>query len=296
MSAPVLVSASNIEQKTHVSEEILRQWRLNFGFPLPVHGSNGRRGYSQEQVDQIVLIRQLLELGIKPSVIVGQPLGHLECLFASLQSKGSEEEFSAEIRNAIALVENGQFENLMAHLQAQRAYRSLSEFVEQIAGPFMEAVGEAWALGRIAVYQEHLCTDIMSRLLSAELTRLQNASDGTRILFASPIHELHALGNLMARCVLADHGANCIGLGSPMSNADIVRAVNAWQAEIVALSFSFSYPSEKLRPLLENLAELLPLDMKIWVGGAGARVLIPQPLHRVEVFSDLQAPVLALKA
>ena len=160
----------------------------------------------------------------------------------------------------------------------------------------MDAVGEAWSQGVIAVYQEHLCTDVVIRHLSSALANTRSQKDQPRILLATPTDELHALGMLMARCVLSDQGATCIGVGPQTPMSELAAAATSWKADIVGVSFSFSYPTQRVRPLITHLRTLLPSRVSIWVGGSGAKHLQQEPPEGVQVFRDLQSPLDALKA
>jgi hypothetical protein len=69
---------------------------------------------------------------------------------------------------------------------------------------------------------------------------------------------------------------------------ELAMAAQACHAKIVAMSFSFAYPTRRVRPTLAHLRELLPSSIEIWVGGAGASH-IQRPPKGVLIFGNLQA-------
>jgi methylmalonyl-CoA mutase cobalamin-binding subunit len=59
------------------------------------------------------------------------------------------------------------------------------------------------------------------------------------------------------------------GLGTETPIPEIVRAVQAHNAEVVALSFSASFASSLAADSLRELRTALPATVALWAGGAG---------------------------
>jgi hypothetical protein len=74
---------------------------------------------------------------------------------------------------------------------------------------------------------------------------------------------------------------------------ELAMAAQTCQANIVAMSFSFAYPTRRVRPTLAHLRELLPNSIEIWVGGAGASPIQRAP-KGVLIFNNLQTVIDAL--
>lgn len=294
MTTPTYIPAADIERETALSLEILRRWRQSYDFPIPVTLRDGSEAYECSQLEQLLLIRDLVDAGFKPSLVVGKPLSYLQRLTQALKGAVFSENWTDNTRAAIVLLQDTRVEELTQLLTQQRREHSLSGFVQQVMSPLIEAVGEAWSQGVLTVFQEHLCTDVVLRILSAELLACHSRPGMPRILFATPTDEFHALGMLMARCVLADHGANCIGVGPQTPAVELAAAAVAWQADIVALSFSFSYAPQRIPPLVTHLRNLLPEEMLLWIGGAGASAAKLAKIAGVQLFNDLASPVDAL--
>jgi methylmalonyl-CoA mutase cobalamin-binding subunit len=97
----------------------------------------------------------------------------------------------------------------------------------------------------------------------------------------------------MAEALLALEGAHCIPFGTEMPLPDIARAAAAHQVEVVALSFSASFPARQVPDTLRRLRELLPPEVALWAGGSGvARVAA---LDGVVLLQGLDDGVLALR-
>ena len=101
------------------------------------------------------------------------------------------------------------------------------------------------------------------------------------------------LGLLMAEAALADHGANCLNIGSNTPLNDLRLAATACNADAVALSFGFAYPARNVRPVLVHLRQVLPPHVAIWAGGEGSSKVL-RPPKGVLMFSELDQAITAL--
>lgn len=63
---------SEIELVTGFGKEQLRKWRQRFGFPPKESNFSGETAYSLTTVNQLLLIKRLLEAGFRPAQVVGK--------------------------------------------------------------------------------------------------------------------------------------------------------------------------------------------------------------------------------
>ena len=71
---------SEIERETGFGKEQLRKWRQRFGFPPKESNLTGATAYSLTTVNQLLLIKRLLEAGLRPAQVVGKSILELERL------------------------------------------------------------------------------------------------------------------------------------------------------------------------------------------------------------------------
>ena len=67
-----------VERETGIGKDTLRVWEKRYGFPLPVRDQHEDRLYPAEQVDQLRLIKRLLDIGMRPvghGVLIGLTFG-----------------------------------------------------------------------------------------------------------------------------------------------------------------------------------------------------------------------------
>ena len=88
-----------------------------------------------------------------------------------------------------------------------------------------------------------------------------------RILLVTLPNEVNALGLLMVEALLAPEGVQCVSLGTQVPIPEIAAAAVAFEADVVALSFSASFSSKQAVASLESLRSVVPATTTIWVGG-----------------------------
>ena len=99
----------------------------------------------------------------------------------------------------------------------------------------------------------------------------------------------------MVEGLLAPEGAQCVSLGPQTPLDEIRRAALAYQADIVALSFSAAFPLRQATDGLSSLRRHLPASVALWAGGEMTR-RVRKTLPGVVLLPDLAASVTALRA
>ena len=294
MQSNFLVPASEIELETGLGKELLRKWRQRYGFPQLETGEDGKVGYSRKSIQLLLLIKRLIEGGFRPAQIVGKTPLELERFRQTIDNDFPKPIFNKTTCSLLERLKKTDLIGFESLLAQERASATLSEFVLNTLVPLINEVGEAWSRKDIAIYHEHLCTSVIQRLLHAEISLCKPERNFPTVLFATPPQEHHELGLLMAEAVLADHGAITVCVGSHTPLSDLHMAAMSCNADVVALSFSFSFPARNVISTLKHLRYLLSSDIEIWVGGSGL-LSIKRPPSGIRVFSDIQEAVVILE-
>ena len=284
---------SEIERETGFGKEQLRKWRQRFGFPPKESNVDGKIAYSGQTVEQLHLIRRLLEAGFRPAQVVGKTVLELEKLKLELGLNAVVYAPDESIVSLIEYIKLNDLKGFSSLLIKKRGKQTMLDFVQNTITPLMIGIGEAWRRDEIDIHHEHLCSAHIERYLHAEILRLRPREGLPVILLALPPGEHHLLGLLMAEAVLAEEGATTINIGSGIPLNNLKLAAITCKADIVALSFSFAHPSKDILPTILHFRRLLPPEIQIWVGGAGISVIRKKP-KGVDFFYDFKDAVFAL--
>lgn len=295
-----------VEQETGIGKDTLRVWEKRYGFPQPLRDAQGNRIYPVNQVEQLHMIKRLLDLGMRPRKIVGLRMEELEAL---RQNQGAEEsailsrtnifntnassDIEALIHEALSSVKDANPGQLRLTLTQAQARLGLERFIIEVVAPLTSAVGEAWAQGLIKIHEEHLYTEVLTGLMHqavAALIPLQAATSTgePRVLLTTLPQELHSLGLLMVEALLTLEGCTCVSLGTQTPLAEIVQATKQHKVNVLALSFSPVQSTPIVLASLRELRSLLPKSISIWVGGS-CPALYQHPLNGITAAGELSA-------
>jgi len=283
---------ADVERDTGLSKDTLRVWERRYGFPMPARDALGERQYDGQQLIRLRHIRRLIDAGHRPGRVVALTLEELVALNTQTQAERIQPEARhLEGASPPGVSLNGAaMERWMQMLRRQDAHglrqalaqavmeRGLARMVIECVAPMNVQVGQAWLEGRLAVYEEHLYTEIVQSVMRQALGQMAqaHAPKPPRILLTTLPGEVHGLGLLMAECFMVLEGCHTIPLGVQTPLPDIVAATATSGADIVALGFTAAQNPREVRAALEQLRERLPPHVELWAGGQCPVLYKPQ--------------------
>jgi methanogenic corrinoid protein MtbC1 len=176
-------------------------------------------------------------------------------------------------------------ETLVRELRANWIRMGPLAFLQDLAGPFMIAVGTAWHERRLDIRHEHFASACLTGFLREVRESYDHAAKGPRVTAAMLSGDRHEGGLLMASALVAIRGCRLLYLGSDTPVDQIAAAASGGHADAVAISISAATPRARASKALAELRIALPNRMPLWVGGSGA----PTPPKGVQRFESLAA-------
>ncbi|KQT11320.1 MerR family transcriptional regulator [Ramlibacter sp. Leaf400] len=295
-SVPDLTIAA-VEREVGLSKDVLRVWERRYGFPSPSRDTHGERRYPGEQVQRLRVIKRLLDQGLRPGRLLGSSAEELAVLAADMPREAPvtslEDGGPAEAAGLLDCVRSHDAARLHHMLQQRLTQFGLAAFVQDTIAPLAVEVGNEWARGGLQVFDEHLFTEVATRLLRHAILAVP-PGQGPLVLLTTVPEEAHGMGLLMAEAMLSLRGARCINLGTQMPLMDIARAADAYRVEVVALSFSAAFTPRRIPGLLQQLRNELGAHVRLWA--AGAAVHRVAAMDGVVVLGSMEDAVAALDA
>jgi len=286
-------SPSEIERETGFGKEQLRKWRQRFGFPPRELTLDGQSTYTLKTVDQLHLIKRLIEAGFRPAQVVGKTILELEKLKSELGLNIQIALPNESTKKFVEYIKLADLKGFVAFLYKKRRTQTILDFVQNTITPLMISIGDAWSRNEIDIHHEHLCSACIERYLQSEIRKFLPRKGLPVILFSLPPGEHHMLGLLMAEAVLAESGAVTINIGADIPINNLKLAAISCKADVVALSFSFAYAARDVFPTLTHLRRLLAPNIQIWAGGAGISAIRKRP-KGVSLIYDFKDAIFAL--
>jgi excisionase family DNA binding protein len=125
-----------------------------------------------------------------------------------------------------------------------RGGRALDDLLDRLVAPAMAWVGTEWADGGIDVYQEHVATLRVWRILVELRGLLPTPSDRAPLaLGGAPEGDPYLLPTLMAELTLADMGWRTVNIGPNTPVASLFEAVTRHRPRLVWLSVTSMKPT-----------------------------------------------------
>lgn len=279
MPAPLNIGA--VSQATGIPVSTLRTWERRYGVPRPERTDTNQRLYDPAAIEHLRLVARALALGHRPAQILRVAPGALRALIDAPGGRPPGPEGWLDATRALDA------EALGAGFHAAHARLGLVPFLEQAVGPYLRAVGDAWAAGGLQTFHEHFASEQLHDFLVG-LWRPANARrPGPPVVCATLPGEHHALGLHMAAAILADQGLPIVFLGPDSPLVDLRDAVLTCGARALVVSVSSAASPTTARAHLVELRRLLPPRHAVIVGGTGA----PDGVLGVETMQSLAALV-----
>jgi len=288
---------SDVERDTGVAKETLRVWERRYDFPQPMRDPNGERVYPIEQVHKLRLVKRLIDLGYRPGKVIQYSTAELQALTG--QATGSLHGASVTppaLQSYLDLCKSHQMEALRRKLSQALLMMGLKSFVIELVAPLTALIGEAWASGALATFEEHLYTESLTVVMRSAIFAMPQANASNlgapRIMLTTLPQERDGLGLLMAEAMCVAEGAHCISLGVQTPLLDIVEAARVQRIDIIALSFSVGMNARQALDALAELHTRLGGSIELWAGGGNAAFKRRRPPYvRVYALSDISGAI-----
>jgi DNA-binding transcriptional MerR regulator len=119
-----------VEKETNISKYLLRMWERRYSFPRPGRDQKGERVYTNDDLEKLKLIKNLMEEGYRPSKIIDQSLEDLRELSKNFAHKKDDHtsvvvlvtkpDLENEVRDALKFQNIKKFEIISSHEDVQR--------------------------------------------------------------------------------------------------------------------------------------------------------------------------------
>ncbi len=259
-----------VSQLTGLSPDVVRAWEKRYQVVSPVRGPRGARLYTNQEVAHLRLLASAVASGRSIGDIAHLDRAALERLAVNAAALDDDKEFpgvaTEVIERSFAAIEAFDPDRLHATLSEALIGLGTVSFIQRVATPLLEEVGERWSRGDLTVADEHLVSGVLRGLLSS-LLHSRGRSSGPRLLLATPAGEEHDFGTLIVALLAADAGIDVVYLGANLPADEIIDAANRCDARVVGLGVCNCENLDRATAATESVAKKLPLTTELWLGG-----------------------------
>lgn len=292
-------SIQTVSEMTNLSTHCIRAWEKRYNAITPVRSDNGRRVYSEKELDRLMMLGKLCQLGNQISLIANLPDHELEALIQKIT--GVSKEKTAVLKNLVSpdiylmnlfMALNAYKLDVFTH-EMNKASIDLTcrDFALKVIAGLFRKVGEDVANGKMSFAQEHTLSALTKFYIGKRVGQHYRNQGEKRftITLATPPGEHHSIGLLLSTLLMAEYGINFIYLGEDLPEESIADAAIATESDAILLSVSSVYRSKNINQVVTNLRAKAHARQEIWIGGAvdqlNSNTIREQ---RISTFRDLE--------
>ena len=269
-SATPLYNIAAVVQRTGVPATTIRAWERRFDYPKPHRDDDGRRLYSERDVQTISWLLDQTRHGVAISRAVDMlRSGHARTDSAVVQAPTRGGRSFAALR--------GDLGQAFLDLDADRADDVLAEAftlfsVEdvclQVLQPLLVDIGDRWHAGELSVAEEHYATSFVRARLFGLLQAYQPPHKRGPLVFTGCApEEWHEVGILIVSVFLARRGISVRYLGPNLPLDGLGAIVARHHPAVVVLSAQSPETARKMRWAARALHEGAPPYPQLVFGG-----------------------------
>lgn len=267
---PIQVTAT----RAGLTPDQLRAWERRYGAVEPARSEGGQRLYSDADVERLRLLRMAVDGGRRISEVASMSPDELAILVLEDEVEVQRDTDHPPVVDPFALVdcmdaiEALDGKRLEQILTQQLVSRGSGDLIEGLVAPLMYEVGRRWHDGELGIHHEHLATAVLRGTVARILADSQPQRPVGTIVLATTQGQRHEVGLLLAATVAAQHAWRVVYLGADLPARVIAEAVQQVGADLVGLSVVIQ--NEEIDDLqeLRAVAENLPPEARVVVGGA----------------------------
>jgi DNA-binding transcriptional MerR regulator len=257
-----------VARRTGLSPDVIRAWEKRYAVVVPLRTENGRRLYSDADIERLGLLARVTLTGRMIGQVAGLPTAQLVSL-VSADDPAPTEPAGLDLHAYLEAV--GRFDAAALDALLRRAVVTLSAeaFLDALVVPFWERIGERMRAGTLRDSQRHLALAVLRRALYRMIEVATSPLAAPDLLVANQSVQPQDLGALLAAAAAAAEGWRVTHVGPGLPATEIAETAAHIGARAVLLSLGTA-PTDRVLPReLRQLRGLLPRDVNILVEGAG---------------------------
>lgn len=295
-----------VSNVTGINPHTIRAWEKRYQAVVPSRTPKGKRIYSQEDIDRLNSLHDLVKLGNSISDIAKRSSEELQSLLGQFNGQKSDISHNSQASqsyvhqsspnrgdHSLGSIQTSKSLNLDVNTTLQHLIMALRgfkldiisheltkmkevlgprQFALSILAPLLAEVGVLVEKSYISIAQEHALSAILKFHIGQILYQFVARHNKSNLVVAisTPEGELHEFGIMIAALLCSYYNINFYYLGPNMPAESLAQAANQIQAKIVILGLSRVYntdPSNNLESYVTELRENISSDMSLWLGG-----------------------------
>ena len=255
-----LFPIGTVSRLTGVNSVTLRAWERRYGLINPTRTDSGHRLYSDDDIERIKLILELIDKGITISRVN-------EALRAAGEDADTDklDHWNTYQETMLRGVNDFDEAILDAVYSESMSLYPVELVTKHLLLPLLEKLGERWQRVSTGVAEEHFFSVFMRNKLGARFHHQNQQNSGPKLIAACLPNEHHEFGLLLLSLAAHARGYRIILLGADMPLSQLAEVVHRTNSDGIILSSSIDTDPVQLKTDLEQLVQ--DSNVPVWVGG-----------------------------
>lgn len=253
-----------VSSLTGVNSITLRAWERRYGLIKPVRTPKGHRLYTQNDIDLIQQVLELLDKGIS----IGQVKDYLKGKSTQQASDSKPDPWTNYQRRMLNAIVRFDINALDQTYNDALSLYPIDLVTRHLILPLLKQLGARWAENEGSIAEEHFFGAYLRNKLGARFHHQPISQHGPVLVAACLPGEQHEVG-LMLFCLSAlNHGYRLVYLGADTPFDELKTPVERSSGDAILLSGSIEPDADVLTEQLANL--VASTRVPVFVGGRTA--------------------------
>ena len=269
----------SVAQKTGLSAHVIRSWEKRYLVVSPKRTKTNRRYYSDEEVQKLIILKNITDSGRAIGSISSLSIEQLEKLFLEddkadifQHKKLLPEKFELIIQNLIneffKTAEDYNSKKMKFLIYEIEDEFSQSVIIEEIILPILNKLDEKRKNNSISKINEQFILNELSNYLLQIINKIPEFDEFPLLLTYSPIGGFFQIGSLISAAIAKCEKWRVCNLGENLTSAEISGAINKLSPSAVSINMVYPFlQPEEIKNELYNLKTQIPGNVKIILSG-----------------------------
>ena len=249
---------------TGVNAITLRAWERRYGLIKPVRTPKGHRLYTQNDIDLIQQVLELLDKGIS----IGQVKEYLKGKGEQITSVAATDPWSNYQRRMLNAIVRFDTNALDQTYNDALSLYPIDLVTKHLILPLLKNLGIRWADNEGSVAEEHFFGAYLRNKLGARFHHHGAIQNGPLLVAACLPGEHHEVGLMLFCLSVLNQGFRLVYLGADTPCSELKTPIERAHGDAILLSGSIDVPATVLNEALPALVK--SVDVPVFVGGKTA--------------------------
>jgi len=263
-----------VAHKTGLTPNTLRAWERRYGGIEADRDNQGRRVYSEELTEKLILLSILVDQGYRIGDLANRPNGDLRVLAEALNhSKPAQIIPNPSLERAIRATRFFDHCSLWTELERATSVYGRLELIDSFIFPLLHEAKKFLESQELLGVHLQFLQSTLRTFLSTLLAPILGDPTKPQVVFAYPLGQVCDLGGIASAVHIHAAGWHPVLLGSSIPSEQIIAATRQLNAQAVILSsVTDSYDTRVLNEVVK-VRRGLPPEVWVFFGGHVPRLL-----------------------